>query len=125
MTTSLSRLAYNPVLHRTISQPLTRSISNSVTRLFSTQKDENPDTEHARESSLHNESKQGLQQDENNDDGDEDSDDNVNIETGEVGGPKGPEPTRCSTCDEYCNTSLILWSSFYPANGYTLLFWAF
>ncbi|OIW10945.1 hypothetical protein TanjilG_22752 [Lupinus angustifolius] len=94
MTTSLSRLAYNPILHRTVSQPLTRSISNSVTRLFSTQHDDNPDTEHARESSLHNESKQGHQQEEDNDDGDEDSGEHVNNETGEIGGPKGPEPTR-------------------------------
>ncbi|TKY44648.1 Succinate dehydrogenase assembly factor 4 [Spatholobus suberectus] len=91
---SLSRVAHTAVQH-TRSEQLTRFVSNSVTRLLcssSTQpQHENPVREQAQapQESLHDESKQSHEPKENDEDGD-----SINKETGEVGGPKGPEPTR-------------------------------
>ncbi|KAG5013443.1 hypothetical protein JHK82_025578 [Glycine max] len=74
----------------------TKSVSNAVTRLLcssSTQpQHENPVREQTQtppQESLHDENKQRYEPKE--DDGDGDS---INKETGEIGGPKGPEPTR-------------------------------
>lgn len=91
---SLSCVA-NTALHRTKSEQLTHFVSNTVTRLLcsSTQpQHENPLREQAQtppQESLHDENKQRYEPKE--DDGDGDS---INKEIGEIGGPKGPEPTR-------------------------------
>ncbi|KAK7252811.1 hypothetical protein RIF29_37027 [Crotalaria pallida] len=87
MSTSLPRSLANPVF--------TRSLPNSLTRFFSIHHHENPvKVQPPPESSLPDETKQNQQeqQQEENDDGGGGED--VNKETGEVGGPKGPEPTR-------------------------------
>ncbi|WJX16552.1 hypothetical protein P8452_06563 [Trifolium repens] len=100
--TSFSRLlsttASNPTLLRTGSQHLTRSVSNSLTHLlFSSSSTQHHHENPVREQSLHNENQQTQnkehqqQEEEDDDDGDEID---LNKETGEVGGPKGPEPTR-------------------------------
>ncbi|CAJ2643343.1 unnamed protein product [Trifolium pratense] len=102
MTTPFVRLvstASNHSLLRTGSQQhLTRSVSNSLTRfLFSSSIQHHNDntvkdqTQTPKPQSLHddyNKQSQTEQQQEDDDDSD------VNKETGEVGGPKGPEPTR-------------------------------
>lgn len=102
MTTSFPRLlsttASNPTLFRTGSEHLTRSVSNSVTRLLfssssssSTQNhNEKEQTQTPKPESLHDNDKQSQKEEEEDDDDDID----MNKETGEVGGPKGPEPTR-------------------------------
>jgi hypothetical protein len=100
-STSFSRLlsttASNPTLLRTGSQHLTRSVSNSLTQLLFSSSSSNPVSEQSQPQSLHNENQQTQtkeqqqQQEEDDDDGDEID---LNKETGEVGGPKGPEPTR-------------------------------
>ncbi|KAJ7959326.1 succinate dehydrogenase assembly factor 4, mitochondrial-like [Quillaja saponaria] len=78
------------------SEPLTRSISISDVRFICslTQQPqlENPDKDQgeAPKANLHGESREGLEEEEEKDEGD----DHVNKETGEIGGPKGPEPTR-------------------------------
>ncbi|XP_059437655.1 uncharacterized protein LOC132170626 [Corylus avellana] len=82
----------------TRSDPLTRSLSNPVSRLIcsATQQphplEENPNKPQAEttEKDLPNESQE---EDGDNDDYD-DSGNFVNKMTGEVGGPRGPEPTR-------------------------------
>ncbi|KAK2446185.1 succinate dehydrogenase assembly factor 4, mitochondrial [Trifolium repens] len=100
MTTPFVRLlstASNHSLLRTGSeQYLTRSVSNSVTRfLFSSSTHHHHNDNTVRDQTqtpkpqfLHDENKQ-----EEDDDDDDDASD-VNKETGEIGGPKGPEPTR-------------------------------
>ncbi|PNX64231.1 hypothetical protein L195_g053913 [Trifolium pratense] len=101
-STSFSRLlsttASNPTLLRTGSQHLTPSLSNSLTRLlFSTSATqhhkENPVSEQSQPQSLHNENQQ-IQKEEQQEDYDDGDEIDLNKETGEVGGPKGPEPTR-------------------------------
>jgi hypothetical protein len=97
-STSFSRLlsttASNPTLLRTGSHHVTRSVSNSLTQLLFSSSSSNPVSEQSQPQSLHNENQQTQnkeQQQEDDDDGDEID---LNKETGEVGGPKGPEPTR-------------------------------
>lgn len=101
MTTSFPRLlsttAPNPTLFRTGSDHLTRSVSNSVTRLlFSSSsssthhRNEKEQTQTPKPESLHDDDKQSQKEEEE----DNDDDIDMNKETGEVGGPKGPEPTR-------------------------------
>ncbi|KAL5074194.1 hypothetical protein RYX36_013178 [Vicia faba] len=97
-TTSFPRLlstASNPALLRTGSEHLTRSVSNSVTRLlFSTStQHHNPNTVRDQPQTPTPESVKQSQkeQEEEEEDGDELD---LNKESGEVGGPKGPEPTR-------------------------------
>ncbi|CAJ1951805.1 unnamed protein product [Sphenostylis stenocarpa] len=91
---SLSSVA-NTALHHTRSEKLTHLVSNSVTRLLCTSspqsQEENPVKKQAqsRQESLHDESKQSHDPNEDDEDGD-----SINEETGEIGGPKGPEPTR-------------------------------
>ncbi|KAK7380009.1 hypothetical protein VNO78_32335 [Psophocarpus tetragonolobus] len=91
---SLSCVA-NTALCHTRSEQLTHFVSNSVTRLLSSSstqpQHENPVKEEAEapQEPLHDDSKQSHGTKENDEDGD-----SINKETGEVGGPKGPEPTR-------------------------------
>ncbi|XP_004501208.1 uncharacterized protein [Cicer arietinum] len=102
MTTSFPRLlstASNPTLLRTRSEHLTRSLSNSATRLlFSTSTHPHNDNtvreqiQSPTPESLHDQNKQNQQEEVEEEEEDDDTD--VNKETGEVGGPKGPEPTR-------------------------------
>ncbi|XP_062144861.1 uncharacterized protein LOC133852180 [Alnus glutinosa] len=101
MASNLGRLfslsALKLTFSHTRSDPLTRSVSNPVSRLIcsATQQphplEENPNKPQAEttEKDLPNESQEDDQEDD-----DEDSDDLVNKATGEVGGPRGPEPTR-------------------------------
>ncbi|XP_058780648.1 uncharacterized protein LOC131654720 [Vicia villosa] len=102
MTTSFPRLlstASNPALLRTGSEHLTRSVSNSVTRLLSstsTQHHNSNNNNSAVRDQPQTPTQESLKQSqkepqEEEDDGDELD---LNEETGEVGGPKGPEPTR-------------------------------
>ncbi|KAL1314936.1 hypothetical protein AAHE18_16G224800 [Arachis hypogaea] len=105
-TSSLPRLLStvpNPAPYLTRSEPLTRSISNSVSRLLCSYSTQQPrentvtEQEHApslshKEESMRTE-EQEQEQEQQHDDDDEDGE-LVNDETGEVGGPKGPEPTR-------------------------------
>ncbi|CAK8568783.1 unnamed protein product [Lathyrus sativus] len=102
MTTSFPRLlstASNPTLLRTGSEHLARSVSNSVTRLLSSSSTQHHNHNTVRDQphtptpeSLKQSQKEQQQQEEQEvDDGDEID---LNKETGEVGGPKGPEPTR-------------------------------
>ncbi|MED6158102.1 hypothetical protein PIB30_029537 [Stylosanthes scabra] len=102
MNTSLPRLLStvpNPAPYLSRSEPLTRSISNSVSRLlcsYSTQQHRQNtviEQEPAPTLSQENERTKEEEQEHNHDDDDEDGE-LVNKETGEVGGPKGPEPTR-------------------------------
>lgn len=103
MTTSFPRLlsttASNPTLFRTGSDHLTRSVSNSVTRLlFSSSSsthhhNEKEQTQTPKPESLHDDDKQSQKEEEEEEE-DNDDDIDMNKETGEVGGPKGPEPTR-------------------------------
>ncbi|BAU02850.1 hypothetical protein VIGAN_11244100 [Vigna angularis var. angularis] len=92
---SLTSIA-NTALHHTRSEQLNGIVSNSVTRLLCTSstqlQQENPVKKQAQspQESLHDEIKQIHEQEEDNEDGD-----SINKETGEIGGPKGPEPTRC------------------------------
>ncbi|KAI5383741.1 hypothetical protein KIW84_070919 [Lathyrus oleraceus] len=95
MTTSFPRLlstASNPTLLRTGSEHLTRSVSNSVTRLLSssTQHHHNNTVRDQPQTPAPESLKQSEKEEEEEDDGDEID---LNKETGEVGGPKGPEPT--------------------------------
>ncbi|GAU28172.1 hypothetical protein TSUD_313310 [Trifolium subterraneum] len=90
MTTLLARLlstASNHSLLRTGSeQHLTRSVSISVTRLLFSSSTQHHNDNTVREQTIsprYNKQSQTEQQQED-----------VNKETGEVGGPKGPEPTR-------------------------------
>jgi len=104
MTTSFPRLlstaASNPTLFHTGSNHLTRSVSNSVTRLlFSSSSTHHHDdttvrdqTQTPKPESTQDDVKQSQKEEEEEDDDDDDID--MNKETGEVGGPKGPEPTR-------------------------------
>ncbi|QCD92111.1 succinate dehydrogenase assembly factor 4, mitochondrial [Vigna unguiculata] len=91
---SLTRIA-NTTLHHTRSEQLTGIVSNSVTRLLCTSstqlQQENPVKKQAQspQESVHEEIRQSHEQEEDNED-----DDSINEETGEIGGPKGPEPTR-------------------------------
>ncbi|KAK2392296.1 hypothetical protein P8452_29231 [Trifolium repens] len=105
MTTPFARListASNHSLLRTGSeQHLTRSVSNSVTRfLFSSTTQHHNDntvrdqTHTPKPQFLHDDNKQSQTEHQEEDDDDDDDDSDVNKETGEVGGPKGPEPTR-------------------------------
>jgi hypothetical protein len=105
MTTPFARListASNHSLLRTGSeQHLTRSVSNSVTRvLFSSSTQHHNDntvrdqTHTPKPQFLHDDNKQSQTEHQEEDDDDDDDDSDVNKETGEVGGPKGPEPTR-------------------------------
>ncbi|RYR05368.1 hypothetical protein Ahy_B06g085235 isoform B [Arachis hypogaea] len=114
-TSSLPRLLStvpNPAPYLTRSEPLTRSISNSVSRLLCSYSTQQPrentvtEQEHApslshKEESMRTE-EQEQEQEQQHDDDDEDGE-LVNDETGEVGGPKGPEPTRREPRDGSAN----------------------
>ncbi|KAL2321259.1 hypothetical protein Fmac_030228 [Flemingia macrophylla] len=98
MTTSFPRslsCIANTALYHTKPEQLTHFVSNSVSRLLCTSstrpQHENPVKEQSRapQESTHDESKQSYEHEEN-----DEEDDNTNKETGEIGGPKGPEPTR-------------------------------
>lgn len=98
MTTSFPRLlstASNPTLLRTGSEHLTRSVSNSVTRLLSSSS-----TQHHHNNTVRDQPQtpapESLKQSEREEEEEEDDGDEIDLnkETGEVGGPKGPEPTR-------------------------------
>ena len=101
MSTSLSRLlsTANPALSCTRSEPLTRSVSNSVLRFIcsSTQlpqsHQENPVKQQPEplKDDLPHKNSQTNEDDDNSDDEDGV---HVNKKTGEIGGPRGPEPTR-------------------------------
>ncbi|RDX61712.1 Succinate dehydrogenase assembly factor 4, mitochondrial, partial [Mucuna pruriens] len=86
-------LTANTALHHT--EQMTRLVSNSVTRLLCSSstlsQHENPVREQAEatQESLNDENKQSHEAKEDDEDGDR-----INEETGEIGGPKGPEPTR-------------------------------
>ena len=82
------------ILPCTRSEPLTSSITNSVSRLVCSsaqQPEENVNKERREsfEKDLENEKKEIVEDGEG-----EDEELDVNKETGEVGGPRGPEPTR-------------------------------
>jgi len=102
MATSFPRLlsttASNPTLFRTGSEHLTRSVSNSVTRLLfsssSSTQHHNDTTVRDQTQTSKPESQSQKEQEEEEEDDDDDDDIDMNKETGEVGGPKGPEPTR-------------------------------
>jgi len=85
----------NTALRHTRSEQLTGLVSNSVTRLLCTSstqlQQENPVKKQAQppQESLHDESKQSHEPEKDEEDGD-----SINKEIGEIGGPKGPEPTR-------------------------------
>nr|KYP49334.1 UPF0369 protein C6orf57 [Cajanus cajan] len=85
----------NTALHHTKSEQLRHFVSNSVSRLLCTSSTqpqrENPINEQAQapQESPHDESKQSHEPKEKDEDND-----SYNKETGEIGGPKGPEPTR-------------------------------
>ncbi|GAU21230.1 hypothetical protein TSUD_11480 [Trifolium subterraneum] len=87
----LSTTASNPTLLRTGSQHL-----NSLTHLlFFSSSSSNPVSEQSQPQSLHNEIQQTPNKEEEQQEDDDDGDEiDLNKETGEVGGPKGPEPTR-------------------------------
>ncbi|XP_028797651.1 succinate dehydrogenase assembly factor 4, mitochondrial [Neltuma alba] len=106
MSTSLSRLlisvtnfsAANHALNCTNAQPLACSASASVTRFicsttrhFQSQQDNS--VKEQTKALQENRTTDNTQGQEEQDSGDDD-DVHVNEETGEVGGPKGPEPTR-------------------------------
>ncbi|KAF7816702.1 succinate dehydrogenase assembly factor 4, mitochondrial [Senna tora] len=104
MSTSLSRLlssvtnlsAVNPALPCTRSLPLTRSASDSVTRFFcsSTQHSlSHPDNSVKEQADAPKDNLPPADTQSQEDEADDD-DGHVNKETGEIGGPKGPEPTR-------------------------------
>lgn len=107
MSTSLSRLlssvtnlsTANPALHSTRSELPTRSVSDSVTRFIcsSTQLFRSHQDNSVKEQV--DAAKENLSPDDTlsqEDEVEEEEEDNghVNKETGEIGGPKGPEPTR-------------------------------
>lgn len=92
MATNLSRLFSPTAVSK--SEPLTRSAINSVmmSRLLSSSTGESrPERENAEVKFEENEGKSEKRAEEGEDDGDELD---MNKETGEIGGPKGPEPTR-------------------------------
>lgn len=108
MSTSLSRLltsvtnlsAADHALHCTKAQPLACSASASVTRFicsttqhFQSQQD-NSVKEQAKAFQENHTTDDTPGQEEKEQDGDDNDGVNVNEETGEIGGPKGPEPTR-------------------------------
>lgn len=108
MSTSLSRLltsvtnlsAADHALHCTKAQPLACSASASVTRFicsttqhFQSQQD-NSVKEQAKSFQENHTTDDTPGQEEKEQDGDDNDGVNVNEETGEIGGPKGPEPTR-------------------------------
>lgn len=107
MSTSLSRLlrsvthlsATNHALHCTKAQPLACSAPASVTRFicsttqhFQSQQD-NSVKEQAKALQENHTTDDTQSQEEEQDSGNN-NDVHMNEETGEVGGPKGPEPTR-------------------------------
>lgn len=91
MATNLSRLFSPTAVSK--SEPLPRSAINSVmSRLLSSSTGESrPERENAEVKFEENEGKSEKRAEEGEDDGDELD---MNKETGEIGGPKGPEPTR-------------------------------
>ncbi|XP_058780660.1 uncharacterized protein LOC131654735 [Vicia villosa] len=98
MTTSFPRLlstASNPTLLRTGSEHLTRSVSNSVTRLLFSSSSQ-PHTNTTVRDQPQTPAPESLKQSQKEQEEEEDDSDelDLNKETGEVGGPKGPEPTR-------------------------------
>lgn len=108
MSTSLNRLltsvtnlsAADHALHCTKAQPLAFSASASVTRFicsttqhFQSQQD-NSVKEQAKSFQENHTNDDTPGQEEKEQDGDDNDGVNVNEETGEIGGPKGPEPTR-------------------------------
>ncbi|KAJ4705986.1 succinate dehydrogenase assembly factor 4, mitochondrial-like [Melia azedarach] len=88
---SISNLSATPKPF-TRSESVTAFVSNpEVSRLMcsSTQQPQEKSIEEREEDTV----KSGNEETENQED-EEDDDDHVNKETGEVGGPRGPEPTR-------------------------------
>ncbi|PON72098.1 hypothetical protein PanWU01x14_069400 [Parasponia andersonii] len=81
------------------SEPLTRSITNSASRLVCSSAQQPPENinkeqKESFEKDLEKEKKE-VKEDGGEDDDDDDGDElDLNKETGEVGGPRGPEPTR-------------------------------
>ncbi|XP_050387178.1 uncharacterized protein LOC126803412 [Argentina anserina] len=80
----------------TKSEPLTRLAVNSVSRFLSSSAGEsqpgrvNAEVKHAGKAEVNDEKSE-----ERAEDGEDDGDElDLNKETGEIGGPKGPEPTR-------------------------------
>ncbi|KAB1199729.1 UPF0369 protein C6orf57 [Morella rubra] len=89
-TTSVPRLSR--------SDPLTRTVSNSLSRLIcsATQQpqplEENPDKPRAE--TMEHDPQGKSEEDHQEVEEEDDNDDSVNKATGEIGGPRGPEPTR-------------------------------
>ncbi|XP_024165760.1 succinate dehydrogenase assembly factor 4, mitochondrial [Rosa chinensis] len=90
MATNLSRRFSSTIV--TKAEPLARSAVNSVGRLLSSSTGQSqPERENA-EVKYDGSAKQD---DDGAEDGENDGDElDLNKETGEIGGPKGPEPTR-------------------------------
>lgn len=92
---SKSPLSSTPklVFNATRSDPMTRSLSNSVTRLMCSatqQPQPHQESPNKEQTDAIKEDLETKEEDEGEDEGGE----HVNKATGEIGGPRGPEPTR-------------------------------
>ncbi|BFG23523.1 hypothetical protein CerSpe_097970 [Prunus speciosa] len=102
MAINLGRLFSSTTVLSTPSraEPLTRAAINSVSRLLcssatqSQSQHENPGKEQREPTEEKIESTENQADDGEEEDDDDEDDGYMNKETGEIGGPKGPEPTR-------------------------------
>ncbi|KAM5557654.1 succinate dehydrogenase assembly factor 4, mitochondrial [Rosa sericea] len=94
MATNLSRRFSSTIV--TKAEPLARSAVNSVSRLLSSSTGQSqPERENAEVKYDGSAKRDDGKSEKRTEDGEDDGDElDLNKETGEIGGPKGPEPTR-------------------------------
>lgn len=93
MASNLYRLLSSPIARPEFSNSASRRLIVTTAQLFQNQKPETKEFEEKDEIYRKTENETNFDsKDEQN--GGEDSDEVVNKQTGEIGGPRGPEPTR-------------------------------